>query len=672
MDVKKIFNIILLTLSLSTIFITLVSYLIFKLRQAAAGKSSEGKFELEGTYFRKYAPHLEETNKKEQELKIKKESSPRAKAIKISSLIIFVVLITFTMFLFEDYFTYRKQLKDRFTSAQEFKELIRGGLLKKYEYTPHYDLVEMNETIPPKAAEQYSLYSSYFSKEKFCIASTVRAKFHNNIPHMEGLRRWKAFFNRHKLKYGIYKNVKEKHDCIWIIPHVSSFSGRERVLLEKVLNNKTVLITGAFATKNGIGKSAKTDYFKDLFLNKPLKESKTTPTIINSNSSVLSEVPSGRLLNWHPVDLHFSYVLGKSEVDLSVANYDGIPDKYVAEDITSYKSRLILKDHYAWTSLDPMLKEGIEQYYSDLYLLGILYKISHKSMVKISNWKDQVLSPLIFLLSINDGAIPYIDMIDYFDKMEAEYALAVKAPYLRKIFEDLKHKEKVELAAINIEEDNIKVLEGRESFDFFEKERFELEEISKIKVEGFVPFKEIFFDKTLDGINQNHLSYLFGGKRVMSHSPVFVKNANFVYIPRVIEDSTGVEKDLTLVHPEEFYQRLKEDFDIAQSVNGIYVSSTSNTAYSDPLFRKGMEKFIEENKDIAQHFSKIVNWLKVRSDLTVKIEGLPGEEIATITNNTSTETGAFILLVDKGSHTDEVEIENIDAGKSFSIDLADI
>lgn len=672
MDVKKIFNIILLTLSLSTIFITLISYVIFKLRQATAGKANKDKFKLEGTYFRKFAPHLEESNQRELEKKVAKQSSPRARAIKVSSLIGFVVLITFTMFMFEDYFTYRKQLKDRFTSAQEFKELIRHGLLKKHEYTPHYGLVHMEETIPPKAKEQYAHYHRFFSEQRFCIASTIRAKFHNNIPHMEGLRRWVGFFKRHGLKYGVYKDVKNKWNCTWIIPHITSFSGRERVFLEEVMNKRKVLITGAFATQNGIGKPAKTDYFKDLFLNNPLKETRTTPTIINSNSSILSEVPSGRLLNWHPVDKRKSYVLGKNEVDLSVANYDGIPSKFVAEDITSFKSRIILKDHYAWTSLDPMLRKGIEQYYSDLYLMGILHKINHRSMVKISNWKDQVLSPLIFLLSINDGDIAYIDMIDYFDKMETEYALAVKGPYLRKIFDDIKHKEKIELAVVNIEADNIKVLEGRESFDFIEKERFELEEISKIKVEGFVPSKEVFFDNTVDGINQNRLSYLFGGKKVMSHSPVFVKNANFVYIPRIIEDSTGVEKDLTLIHPDEFYQRLKDDFDIAQSVNGIYVSSTSNTAYSDPLFRKGMEKFVEENKDIAQHFSKIAKWLRIRSDLVMQIEGEAGKEIATITNRSKEETGMFIILVDKGSHTEEVEIDSIGIDKSFSIDLSDI
>ncbi len=107
MDVKNVFNIILLALSLTTIFITLISYIVFKLRQASSMESSNDFHKLEGSYFRRYAPQLEKINEEKRAIILAKEKNPKKFYLKIASMFAFVFLIIFTVFLVDDYYQRR-------------------------------------------------------------------------------------------------------------------------------------------------------------------------------------------------------------------------------------------------------------------------------------------------------------------------------------------------------------------------------------------------------------------------------------------------------------------------------------------------------------------------------------------------------------------------------------
>jgi hypothetical protein len=104
MDIKNIFNIILLALSLTTIFITLISYIVFKLRQASSMNSVSDFYKLEGSYFRRYAPELEKLNEEKREEILAKEKNPKKFYIKILSMFAFVFLVIFSVFLVDEYY----------------------------------------------------------------------------------------------------------------------------------------------------------------------------------------------------------------------------------------------------------------------------------------------------------------------------------------------------------------------------------------------------------------------------------------------------------------------------------------------------------------------------------------------------------------------------------------
>lgn len=75
LDVRSFFNILLLGISLSTVLVTLISFLIFKFRYSVSAKKNENLHELDGSFFRRFAPQLEEENRVEMELKKSQKKS---------------------------------------------------------------------------------------------------------------------------------------------------------------------------------------------------------------------------------------------------------------------------------------------------------------------------------------------------------------------------------------------------------------------------------------------------------------------------------------------------------------------------------------------------------------------------------------------------------------------
>lgn len=109
MDIKSFFNIVLLGLSLTTIFITMISYIVFKLRQGSIISNNYEFQKLEGSYFRRYAPELEKINERKRAEMRKIERNPKKFYYKIISIFAFVFLIIITLLMADEYYQQRAQ-----------------------------------------------------------------------------------------------------------------------------------------------------------------------------------------------------------------------------------------------------------------------------------------------------------------------------------------------------------------------------------------------------------------------------------------------------------------------------------------------------------------------------------------------------------------------------------
>ncbi|MBT4790572.1 MAG: hypothetical protein HON90_03295, partial [Halobacteriovoraceae bacterium] len=339
MDIKKIFNIILLALSLSTIFITLISYIIFKLRQAVSANIDHDEDQLDGTYFRKYNPELEKINEEKKQESDALAKNPKKAIFKFVGMAVFVFLCIFTVFMLEDYFKYREQVKNKMMSAHDFKQLIAEGLLAKHDYNPYHGPVKISEKLSNNAKAQMKQFVTSFKNQNFCVASNTRTQQLNFNDHNKAKKAWLEFFARHSLKATVHENIKNIPDCFWIFPHIKSLSRKEWAIVSPILKQKRSIITGSFYALNGIGKKNKNNPFYEIFPSRPQAEKKISATLVHAESDSFWDIPAGRLLNWHPINKNWSFIESKKITSLVAGKFEGRIFKNKNNDYAAYKSR---------------------------------------------------------------------------------------------------------------------------------------------------------------------------------------------------------------------------------------------------------------------------------------------------------------------------------------------
>lgn len=140
MILKNVFNIILLSLIFTTLLITIVSYIVFRIRQLTGKRQTEELHHLTGTYFNRYAPHLDLLNK-EHILKSNTSINETQNAFKIKLAVVFIIIFSIVTlsFLLENQIRFRNELLSKSNQADTYRQLIQEGLLKKFTYNPSYE-----------------------------------------------------------------------------------------------------------------------------------------------------------------------------------------------------------------------------------------------------------------------------------------------------------------------------------------------------------------------------------------------------------------------------------------------------------------------------------------------------------------------------------------------------
>ena len=74
--------------------------------------------------------------------------------VKFVSLFMFLFLVIASLLLFEDYFSYRKELSERTMAAKEFRALVKDGHLNSYEYSPRNNPIKFSKKISNNSIDQ--------------------------------------------------------------------------------------------------------------------------------------------------------------------------------------------------------------------------------------------------------------------------------------------------------------------------------------------------------------------------------------------------------------------------------------------------------------------------------------------------------------------------------------
>jgi hypothetical protein len=633
MDIKSLFNLILLAITVTTILITIVSFIIFKLRQVSLFKSKSKLIKLESTFFHRYAPHIELENNKivEEDLR-KRGSSPnkRKRNWSLGALIIFIIVLA--SFFFEDHYNYRRAIQRRVANAKDFRQLVKHGMLKSYNYSPSSPTPIISNTLSGRGVKQASYLKSKLNKKSFCIYSHL-----NKAPISKlAQSKWISFFNRHSLSHKVYKRYGNYNNCLWIFPHIFNIRGSELRKLKKNIQGKNIIFTGGFAQRDGFGKKFKENFLLDNyylnFVTPNLKSPQDSMIIVDKEFGW--DTASGRLLNWQPINRHHSAILTKGPQSISVVDYNS----KLLKQRDFYLSRVYSKDNFLWTSLDPIKENKV----ADLVILHFLAKLYKIPVTRVSSWPSGHKHSVSIVTTIDDPIYSYSHLLNIFKKREIPHTLFTNFSNLKGIFPLIHEKEDVYLALTNVPEDNLYEKDLKNHFKFFEGVRLDMEEYGRRPVKGFLPYKEIITKKILNTINQNQYSYLFGGKNSYSKSPIPIHGSNIYYIPKMNKSLAEMSKDTTLVTKENFTDYMKSMLNDHISTNSHYILKIENSIIKNPILKIALADFLtSREKDEFTNLDDVVGWKNLREEISIKTKKIGKSYQVKVKNNSMKNMKSF-------------------------------
>lgn len=629
------------------------------MRQLITSKTTNEKHYLEGTYFRRFSPNLDQENRRHK-LNYKKKNNTSIKLkLGIGTLLLFGTVST--IFFFEDYFLYRKELKNRTKSAAQYRELIKKGLLKTYPFDPEKATATLTSSFSPVLIQQDEYLSSAFRDIKFCLYSSKNSKKFNSDNHLKALNEWIKFFNNEKIKYSLKSNLNDP-DCLWIFPHIKSISESELNSIRKI---KRFMASGAFGALNALGKERNNNNIMfNFFSIYPLKSEIKNATVIIKGNSFNWDIPTGLLTKWSPIDSNFSAFETNTGLDIIDSNYKGefITNKQGEE--TLYLSKIKITDKHIWSSLDPASDEKIS-YYLTKHMLAKLADIKVYNTHTYPSSENYVSS---YLVSIDDPLYSFSSTLETFKDLKTPFTLFTNSSTYAGIHSLIDENFHFELALKSSNEDRLSDISDFDHFNYFENNRLELEEFGQTLIKGFMPENEVIDSKQIGAINQNKMSYIYGGQFYHAHYPIHIKNVGVLYFPRVVPNGDQFLSNKNIITVNDMYESINNYRKNAKLVNGIFIISITNSFFKNKIASIAFSKILESNeKSIV--LADIATWEEKRHNIIFKQNRKSTSCPVSIENKNSTELEKFHITYSTNMSTEKIFIDKIQPGETKNVCL---
>ena len=661
MEMRSIFNILLLSLSLGTVLITLVSYLIYKLRQMTIRQEEKDYVHLDGVFFQKYAPHL---MKKDNDLNVNDDNTARTTSSilkEAGAIFSIVVLIIFTTLILEQYVSDRKVMSKRENLAKSYRELTARGLMKTYDFNPNRANPSSKEYIASTEYKQLALLVKKLSSIKIAfISSPINIKY-NKIKHTAAMRAWLSFFKRHKIKYKKIKsfNYIDRFDLV-ILPQHISLSDDQR---QKILNSTTpILSTGPIGVLNGVGNMTPLNMLEKLYelsFHKNQEQKILLPSKFSSMRPPYWNIPPGLVLDWFPTDNRYIAVSSNMSSSIYESRYTGrkVYNPDLSHNIA--RSSFITKSNrrLAWLAFDPILikskdKRKALHYYSDLTLINTLLWSVQKPLAIVDFWKNAKTSAFLMSIDVEDE----FENIKHLLKIINKHQLPSTLFLVSDLFIQMKNivldntVGKVEFASHS--DDHGIFTDGTpgQLHKRLENSRLDIEEITELKVNGVRPPLEIYDNNSLNSIVQNNFTYLFGNQRYYRYYPLMIGNGDLIYFPRVVYDDYTILKTRSIAGDDDILSALINDFKRVRGFGGGYFFNVHTQGFGQKVYLDSVDKFLSEAMKLDPWFttfSELSTWYKERKKLRVKIlKDKAGKYLIEVINNNDVDVDGVSLSID--------------------------
>lgn len=649
MEIKNIFNILLLSLSVTTLVITLISYIIFRLRYSLQKKHSEDVHHLEGAFFRRFAPQLKEVNeihKKSLETKINKREIWRRRPIFI---FIFIGAVITALFSAENYFVYRRELSERVMTATAYRKLLQKGLLKSYDFNPHTKFNAAESFSPAFLERQKFLISALQSKRVQLYSPPENAK---DPYHIQAIEDWTRWLNRLKIKATPFTRCTKLHqDELTIAPSLNHISSQNAECLLKLMKGGgAVIITGIAG-----GGILQSEFGLRTSTNQ--EATQNHPTIFMSESNLAWDIPPGLLVPWYPLDnrtLIHSDSIHPIAFQTGFGGIRSMPNQLLP-------ARIILKEdnihRSLWSALDPPREIMEDQNYIDNILLSAMAWTSRVPLSKILSWKNGSKSASVIAI---DSENKFMNL-GVLAKMIKGSGHPVTAFLVSDLYsENLKLLNFLDasddLGSHTDNHDGLGAYTAMQNFQRLQESRLDIEENWKNQVNGFHPPEESYEEQELSAVKQSGYKYIFSDQRSFRYSPIFIGENSLILFSRVMDDDVLIKKNRLLETPSQISDYLFGQYEITKRFGGAYIFSLHTHIFGeDQVLQEGFKQFLARFKKETvwkTTFRDLAYWWQERDGLISSVSELEGskhnEMTLTIHNTGKTDVAGAVVWLTPG------------------------
>ncbi|MCO4755115.1 MAG: polysaccharide deacetylase family protein [Bacteriovoracaceae bacterium] len=618
---REFFNILLLSVSLATVLITLVSFIVFKLRYTMSTKQKSGLHQLEGSFFKRFAPHLKKENELFQashEAKERKRMSPQKKLIiTFSSITIFI----FAFFSAENYFSFRKKIIANQKSAERIRELVQDGLLQKKQFNPLMEKASFEETLSLRFKSQLSNLQNIARNEKIVLVVDRQNQNLNKPNYPKAIKLWKDFFKRNQISYRLSGISGLRDGDVAIFAQLRYLSDSQKRRLTSKLGKVSMIFTGFAGVIEGPGKKLGQSFLEEAGLVRFSKNQNAQTYLPTQFVGEMGLIP-GQNSSWYPLDQSFKTQALKE--GLTLARTSGHNGEQVEE---SFRDITFPEQNTSWLLLDPKDKPDT---YDDYYILAKIAQTTQAGFIEIANWKKaQYKAAFGISLDTEDHFDRVEKFMDLFEDQEIEASFYLVSDLMNE-HPHIEFNSKNDIFEFGTHtNDHLSMLSKnlKEQFYDLEQSRFDIEARVESRVEGIRPPKEEIDEVGLSAIVQNGFSYIFESNRHQRFAPSLIANGELVLIPRTLSDDFEFHQNKFIIDKDKMLNAMKSELDWIMEARGAHFLSLHTQIAGEELAFNTIERFVKSLPGKGLWKAKtgdISSWWKSRSKIKVEFKsGVP-------------------------------------------------
>jgi hypothetical protein len=615
-NLQKLFNILLLSIILATVFLTLISYVLYRLQQIPGGAKREPRIRVQGVYFRRYVPHLEEL---ETSTSVPGASPLRTWLTSRSAVVLYTVfcVVVFLSLAIPYFLGGGDRVLERFqkdasvgleTLRAQASAVLGPEAVKEFAFREASGLLQEVPTSSSVKWEKEVLASLKGRTMKLVFSERNQTKLGARLA--KSLDAWEKEYQALGMKVERLNQFPATFDetSWWIVPHAISLSKAERAILEESVRERgaKILLTGEVGKLDGtLAESTDIDSWRAAMLGIEILTNPTPrsyfPTLVSAKGTPWgTELPPGVILKWFPPENGIVARLASespAEVLLYEGNFRGEIRKQGGA--RALGLRLTRKKHgrgeFLYSLIEPYEKVGLTSAESRISRLVMASLFLPSKTVGVPRMVVGVDSESEFhevarLVRVfrETGTPATFFMVSELARLHPR---AMKDVLAGPRFEVASHSENHEPfeSGVSLEK----------QFDRIEKSRLELELTAKnlgkaISVRGFHPPTETYQSETVLAASQSGMKYFFGDGSFIRLSPVLVDQGAMVLFPRVLPDDFFAVQSEKALGSEAVFGQFRAGWAQTKLVGGDYYLSLHTQIVGRRGHEEHLVKFLQQ------------------------------------------------------------------------------